>query len=43
MKLKNIYMSVLGQHTLYKLNWLPDQLKNIDFMARNIKMWHTLG
>ena len=31
-----------SKHALYKLNWLPDYFKNIDFMQRNIKTQHVL-
>ena len=33
----------LSRHTLYKLNWLQDQYKIIDFMQHNIKMQYALG
>ena len=32
-----------SKHTLYKLKWLPDKFKNIDFMQHNIEMQHVLG
>ena len=33
----------LSKHTLFKLNWLPDLCKIIDFMQDNIKRQYNLG
>ena len=33
----------LFKNTLFKLNWLPDYCKIIDFMQDNIKMQHVVG
>ena len=33
----------LSKYNVYKLNWLPDYCKIIDFIQNNIKMQHDQG